>query len=73
MPYRAVGLEAFAEFGERDGPMLFVNLYGVPSAERDVRAALSSEVDEVLLAAGATVFSRVIRGDFGAVVAPHVE
>ena len=50
-----VGLEAAIHFREVDRASALMDLHGIPAAKRDVRAPFTREVDEVALAASATV------------------
>ena len=55
------------------GAMMFVDLYGVAAAERDVGAAIPREVREIPSSANGTGGIGSTGGDLGAVIRPQVE
>src|SRR5580658_5081534 len=69
----AVGLETAVHFGEVDGALAFMDLHGIPATKGDVRTAFAGEMDEVAVAAGAAVGTRLGGGDLGVLVGPQVE
>src|SRR5258708_21520491 len=69
----AVRLESAIEFDEVDWALPLMDLHGISAAQGDVRAALSSKMNEVAFAAGATSGARLSGGDFCPVIGPHVE
>src|SRR5208283_4615794 len=73
MADHAVGLEAAIHFGEVDGALAFVDLHGIPAAQRDMRAAFAGEMYEIPLPAGAAAGARLRRGNFRVLVGPDVE
>src|SRR5215472_17725170 len=73
MAYGAVGPQSLPHFGEVQGPMPLVNLHGVSSAERNMRAPLASEVDKFAFPAGAATGAGTLCPDFRPLVLPDVE
>src|SRR2546423_1851364 len=55
MPYGAVGCQAAVHVGEVDGSLPLMDLHRIPAAERDVRTAFASQMNEVAFATGPAV------------------
>ena len=68
-----VGEQAVLEVGERDGPVMLVDLHGVAAAECDVRTAGTGEVGEAAMVADGAVGVRAGGVDFSAFVGPEVD
>src|SRR5450755_499192 len=69
----AMRFETAVQFGEVDRTLALMDLHGIPAAQRDVGAALSSEMNEVPFAAGAAVGPGFRGGNFYVLVAPNIE
>jgi len=72
VPHRAMRPKASCHLGEVDRTLLFMNLNGISTAERDMGPALSCQVDEVPLPAGAASRSWPCGANFSALVIPDV-
>ena len=72
MPHRAVRSQSTGKFVEIDGPLLLVNLYGIPAAERDVRSSFAGQVNELMTIARSATGARYRRLDLREVVGPYI-
>ena len=73
MPHGAVRAKALLHLYKVYRAVAFVYLYGIASAECDVRPALSPEMGEIALLADFAVLTGVLSGDFRAVVCPEIK
>ena len=59
MPNHAVRLQAAVHLCEVDGTLPLMDLHGIPAAERDVRASLAREMNEIAVTAGSAAGTRL--------------
>src|SRR5262249_28896777 len=69
----AVGLEAPAHLRKIHRPVLLVDLHRVSAAQRNLRPALSGQVDKLMLAADLAAGAGTLGRNLAAVVAPEIE
>src|SRR5262249_52636503 len=72
VPHFSVRTEAVCHLGEIDWALPFVNLDGIPTAERNVRTTLPFKVDNLVGATCTASEARILRSHLGVLISPKV-